>query len=393
MALAMATIMLPQHSSGQSEAPSQDRVTEAEMGPETEGTATPEAGMETDMVFRSSDNLALTQTTTDDTFAAGNLIEVDGAEADHLFLAGSDIVVANASVHDLIAAGGDLRLTGAQIIDDIIVAGGDIVVGSDVEIGGSAVLAGGTVRMDAPVGGDLRVMAGDMTINSTVAGTARLSGTTIVVGPDARIAGDLLYRGDDLTVQRGAVIEGRRLIMPEPEYSAAEDFGTGMGRFALFLFLSIVVSYLALVFLLALSAPRLMYNTANTMWDRPWQSLGIGVLYAIIVPLLVMLLAWSGVGLPLAFLLVVVSLALTAIAFAATAYFTGMGIRRVATGTDEAPDRLAARIGWPIAGALIIFALTMIPLVGFFVWVLAMVFGLGAFAKNVGRALIAPAAA
>lgn len=51
MALAMATVLLPQHSSGQSEAPSQDRVTETEMGPETEGTATPEAGMETDMVF------------------------------------------------------------------------------------------------------------------------------------------------------------------------------------------------------------------------------------------------------------------------------------------------------------------------------------------------------
>ncbi|KWV93763.1 hypothetical protein [Erythrobacter sp. AP23] len=346
---------------------------------------------ETDMVFVSAENLAVSAVTTDDLFAAGGTVVTSGAQADHLFLAGGEIEVIDATVHDLIAWGGELRLRSAQVTDDIIVGGGDIVARPGFDIGGSAVLAGGSVRLEAPVGGDLRIGAGDIFVNSSVQGTARLSGDTIVLGPLARIGGDLLYRSENLTIQPGAVIEGRRAALPMPDRSTAEEIGKGVGQLFLLFGLSIVLSYFILVALLVFFAPGLMRSASTMMREKPWQSFGIGVLYALIVPLLVVALVVTVVAAPLAVLLIAISVALTPIALAVTAYFVGMSLRRVTTGTSDPPDTLFARIIWPLLGVIAVFLLTLIPVAGALIWLLAMVFGLGALAKQAAGALTAPA--
>lgn len=352
-----------------------------------EADAAPAA--ETDMVFLSGESLTVSAATTDDMFAAGERVNASGARADHLFLAGGEIDVTDATVVDLVAAGGEVRLQGASIKDDIIIAGGDIAIGSAVKIGGSAVLAGGTVKLEAPLGGDLRAGAGDVYVNSPIAGTARLSGDSIVLGPKTRIAGDLLYRSDKLTVQPGAVVEGRRASLPMSDRSVVEGVGKDVGRFFLYLGLSIILSYFVLVVLFVVFAPGLMDSASAKIRHRPWQSLGIGVLYALIVPVAIVLLFASVFAVPLAILLVVISVVLTAIALAVTAHFVGISVRRLTTSQEEPSTRLPGRILWPLLGAVLVFAVTLVPFAGVLVWLLAMLFGLGAFA-TAARALTAP---
>ncbi len=349
-----------------------------------------ETAQENDMIFLASEELRVSQETTDDLFAAGSSIVVVGAQADHLFLAGGDLRVSNARVRDVVAAGGDIQLEAATIADDVIIAGGEIAAKETFEIGGSAVIAGGEVRFEAPVGQDLRIGANEIFVNSVVSGTARLSGDTITIGPNARIGGDLIYRSANLTVDPAAIIEGERTELEATNSYAVEDAAKGFGQFFLFFSLSMIVSYFVIVALLVLIVPRVMQATSHMLSRAPLQALGIGVLFAAVVPVLGIALFWTGIGIPLAVFLFIASLALTPIAVAVTAHFIGMTARRIVTKKSGDAESTFEGIMWPLGGVVILLALALIPVAGLLVMFLAMLFGLGAFGKQILGLLSVP---
>ncbi|KWV92130.1 polymer-forming cytoskeletal protein [Erythrobacter sp. YT30] len=353
------------------------------VGQSVEESNSTNAFLESDMVFAAAEDLNVSQKTTDDLFAAGSTIEVSGAEADHLFLAGGDLRVSNAQVNDLIAAGGDIQMDAATVADDVIIAGGEVVARETFEIGGTAVVAGGEVRFEAPVGQDLRIGANEIFVNSVVSGTARLSGDTITFGPRARIEGDLIYRGSNLVVDPAAVIEGERTQLQSSDAYEVEDAAKGVGQFFLFFSISMIISYFVIVALLVLIVPRVMHATSQMLGGKPLQALGIGVLFAFIVPVLGVLLFWTGVGIPLAIFLFVASLALTPIAVAVTAHFIGMAARKALTRKAGDAESTFEQIMWPLGGVVVLLALALIPIVGLVVMLLAMLFGLGAFGRQV----------
>ena len=340
-----------------------------------------------DMTFFSAEDVTVRVNSTDDVFAAGGTVRVDQTSADHLVLAGGDISVADVSIQDLFAAGGTIKLVSGGASDDIVAAGGEIDVGPDFTIGSSAVLTGGEVRIETPVPADLRVGAGDAYINSEVGGDARLSGELVTLGPKARIAGDLFYRTGNLVLEPGAVVTGRQLPMPETDRSAMEAWGQGAGRLFAMFALSVLLGFTVLVMVIAVAVPALMRSASDMIRQRPLQSLGIGALIAVGAPFLIVLLFASVVGTPLAMLVAAICIALTPVALAATAYFAGMEARRIATGQKEPPVGILARLLWPALGAAIILILGLIPLAGLLVWILALLFGLGAIATRGGKAL------
>ncbi len=345
--------------------------------------------IEQDMVFASGENLRLAATTTDDVFAAGNIVLVEGAIADHLFVAGSEVTVSDAAANDLIIAASEIDLRRGTIADDIIIAGSDIVIGPAFRIGDSAVLAAGTMHINAPIPGNLRAGGGKVILNSTVSGNARLTADEIEIGPQAVITGDLNYRSENLIMRPGAVVKGDTRILPVSDTSGAEVFGQGAGSFLLMIGVSILLSYFIVVVLLTFAVPGLMQATSDRMRHRPWQSLGIGTLIAVIVPIAGMLLVWSVVAAPVALLLFAMSIAMTPLALAVSAYFTGRSARSLITGKVDGPTGIGARLLWPGLGAIVIFALTLVPFAGLAVWLVAMLFGLGALAGSAMKAFAA----
>lgn len=340
-----------------------------------------------DMSFFSADQINLKINSTDDVFAAGSTIKVDATSADHLMIAGGEISIRNVSIQDLFAAGGKLDMISGKVADDIVVAGGEVSVRPGFGIGGSAVIAGGEARIEAPVLVDLRVGAGDVYLNSAVGGDARLSGDTVTLGPAARIGGDLLYRTENLVIQPGAVITGRRMILPAQERSAFESWGRGAGELFAMLAAAFILGFTLLVVVIAIAVPSLMRSSAEFIRTKPLASLGIGALVAAGVPLAIFLLFASIIGAPLAMLLGAICLAITPVAVAATAYLVGMEARKLITKADYPPTAWSARLMWPALGALVILLLGMIPFLGLAVWLFAMLFGLGAVVVRGGRVL------
>jgi len=343
-----------------------------------------------DMVFASGEDLRLNARSSDDVFAAGNTVVVDGVRADHLHVAASELSIAGIEANDLIAAAGEIELETGTIADDIVAAAGEISIGPDFNVGGSAVLGGGTVTIDAPIPGDLRVGGGEVILNSAVNGTARFTADTVVIGPDARIAGDLEYRSENLVMRPGAVVEGETRILPVSEPSNVVRVGNAARAIFLMIGFSILLSYFLLVLVLAFAVPGLMRSASQGMRERPWKSLGVGLLVAVVVPVLVGLLIWSIAAVPMAVLLVVMSIAATPIALAATAYFTGERVRLLIARKDDQPIGIGARLLWPGLGAVLIFALTLIPIAGPAIWLFAMLFGLGAIVTSAGKAFAVP---
>ncbi|MXP48267.1 hypothetical protein GRI43_12800 [Altererythrobacter luteolus] len=340
-----------------------------------------------DMTFFSAEDVTVRVNSTDDVFAAGGTVRVDQTSADHLVLAGGEISVADVSIQDLFAAGGTIKLVSGAASDDIVAAGGEIDVEPGFSIGSSAVLTGGEVRVETPVPADLRVGAANAYVNSPVGGDARLSGELVTLGPKARIEGDLFYRTENLVLEPGAVVTGRQVPMPETDRSAMEEWGQGAGRLFATFALSVLVGFTVLVMVIAVAVPALMRSASDMIRQRPLQSLGIGALIAVGAPFLIFLLFASVVGAPLAMLVAAICISLTPIAIAATAYFVGMEARRIATKQTEPPAGILGRLLWPGLGAAIVLILGLIPLAGLLVWILALLFGLGAIATRGGKAL------
>lgn len=115
------------------------------------------------------------------TLRADNAITVDTPSTGNAYLAASDIRVLAEIVGDLVAAAGTLESTAS--------------------IGGDALIAAGTASFSAPIQGDVRIAGGRVSIGSDVSGElAALAGNLVVSGKAAEIRA----AGGNVEIRSGA---------------------------------------------------------------------------------------------------------------------------------------------------------------------------------------------
>ncbi len=343
------------------------------------------SGELTDLAFFAAGDLSVTATSTDDIFAIGGDVILDGAVADAMFVTGGDVVVTNSEFHDLFAAGGDLMLISGYITDDLLLVGGDVNVQSGLSVAGSAVLAAGSLVLDSNVGGELRATANRLSVNGTVGGDAQLVAETAILGPKTVISGDLRHRTQTLTVEPGAIIEGE-IIELEPGEAYAERWGVRAVAAAAAFAIAFVIGVTILVIVVALALPGLMNNARMMIHEKPFTTLGIGVLIVVAAPAVIGLLFATILGIPLALMIGAIYVASIPIALAAVVYSLGMGGRNLLTKNKHAPGPLA-RLGWSLIAVVVFLLAGFIPFVGGGLWFLAYLIGMGAIMTQGGKAL------
>ena len=221
--------------------------------------------------------------------------------------------------------GGSVRRTTRLLGETITIAPG-------AKLDGATTIAGHTVSVAGQLGGDLRVAAHDVSLDGAVSGDVDAAAERIDVGPNARIGGRLRYRGDHApVVADGAQIAGS----VEHEAARYERFSwsddghrfssRGFGRGTWF-GASLVIGVLML-----LIGPAFMADTSSIA-RRAWaQSLGVGFMTLITVPVAILVLFITLIGIPVGLL---------GIALYATVIIVGYEGGAVAIG-DLAVDRLA----------------------------------------------------
>jgi cytoskeletal protein CcmA (bactofilin family) len=332
--------------------------------------------------FAAGRAVSLTGAVDGDAFAAGGRVALDGSVAGDAFLAGGQVEVRGPVGQGLYAAGG-LVVASGSVRHNARLVGGTVEVTPGAHFGGGLSMAGRTLSFAGAADGYLQMVGRDATVNGHVGGDLEVSAEHIEIGPGARIAGKLRYRGArEPVVAAGAEIGGGLERLPGPlrtwrwgegAHRALHGVGHGVWLSGSFV----------LGVLLLLLAPGTLVETSQVALAEWPLCLGIGFGVLVAVPVAVVLLIVTLIGIPLALLV---------LALYAALLLLGHVVAAVAVGDYALGRWLPARKGaarWRVLGllgALVALAVVrQVPLVGGLVTLLVFLAGVGALGLRAVR--------
>jgi hypothetical protein len=343
-------------------------------------------GEHTKQQFLAGDRVHIGANVADDVFAVGREVTIEGARAHTVVTGGGTIVVKNSTLHDLFAGGHDIAIEGT-IEDDAMVAvcpvcpwgSGRLLLGPTGRIGDDALLAAGTLEIQGTIGGNLTAVARRIVISGTIDGKAALIANEIVIASGARLGGELVARSPrkpeiapDANVAGPVRVIETQVNIPDP---------TELPRMIAVFAVAAGVVLVSGIFLLGalghLAAPEPLSRGAAVLRAELWGSIGRGLAWVLLVPVIGALLFASLIGIPAGVMLMAAFVVLLTLAFVTAAYAIGLWVRnRRAPGVPE--PRTAGRIGWTLLGILTLLVASVVPFVGWIFAFLALLGGLGA---------------
>jgi hypothetical protein len=310
-----------------------------------------------------------------DVIAAGSTVEIAGPVERNVTAAGNTLMVSGPVGGSVRVAAGSAVLSGA-IGRDLLVGAGIAQLASAARVGGDAFLGVGTATLDGTIARRLQAGAGDLTIGGSVGGDVEAEVGTLRLGPGAAIRGDLSYTSDrEAEIAAGASVGGTT-ARGAPRTTRAPAALPGPGDVALGWLRGLVglaVFGAALILLL----PRLSERTRATIGRSPWASLGIGAALLVGVPVGALFLFVLGLFVG-GWWLGPMALALYGIALVAgyvlAAHFVGTWLLGRVLSDEPHP------LWRMVAGLVVLGLLVVVPFLGGFVALGALLFGLGGLA-------------
>jgi hypothetical protein len=271
-----------------------------------------------------------TETVDDDLFIASESVSIDGNVLGSIFagtgryvqtgmvkgdlvLGTETAVISGAIGGDIYVGAGNVTLSKAVIGGNVIGGAGNITIDKDSKIGGSLIAGSGDLKNSASVGRNVVVGASTVYLDSKVGKEVRVGGGDIALGPNANIAGNLIYafdeESDNVTQDPKAVIAGTtsRYTPPQQVQDEMDKSREDMRKFGVaasrgWLLISFIGSLLV-GFLLLKLFPKTSLGLSNQVKDGLLHSMGIGFLIVVFAVPVLLVLALSIIGLPLAGLL------------------------------------------------------------------------------------------
>jgi len=314
------------------------------------------------------DNVAINEPVEGDVIAAGGDVDVNSEVGGDVIVFGGNVTLAGSAKHDVYVAGGDITV-GGDVGDDLRVAGGEVRIVKTARIGGEVSVAGGDVTLAGDVKGNVDVVGGHLRIEGHVGGDVEATGGDVSLGPDAHIDGQLRYSSrralaPGLDAQVAGGIARKPWKHDHWRWHHTSWVWTIGCAFLALLLLAIAQSYAARV--------------TDTIHDDAAQSLLIGLVALVVIPIVMVLLAITVIGIPAALLLLVVYLFLLMAGrlFAAIA-IGDIVLQRMRQGAlkegDRGPRMLAA-----IIAVVAIGVAAWIPIIGGLIGTVVTLLGLGA---------------
>lgn len=257
---------------------------------------------------------------------------------------------------------------------NLLVFAATLVLGPNARVTGDLKAFVQSASLQGAVEGAVSATGGEVTLAGPVGGSATIRAENLIVAPSARIAGDLDYASRRETALPGSdVVKGEvryEELRSEEEEEEAEPSRGGGG--SLFWWGAKVLAAFLVGLVGVLLFPRASREIATAV-GRDWAGgLGIGFITAIVVPVAAVLVALALVTIPLS--VVALLLYLVAIYVAKLAVALWAGGRILAALRRSAPSHVASlAVGVPL-----LYAAFELPFVGWIAWVACLCLGLGA---------------
>ncbi len=326
-----------------------------------------------DDLYMAGAQVDLYATVNGDVVVAGGQLNLEGDISADAIAAGGTITLRGAVGDDARLAGGDIRVAG-RIGDDLVAAAGRIHLSPVAKIGGRAWLSGGEIRIDGQVMQELRASGGRVVITGKVDGNVELWADEIVIEETAVISGDLHYKSSrQAKIASGARIDG------EVIYTPVEVQMKPVIASIIFAGLVILFSLIVTAVLLFLLFPEFSLRASQSLRHQPWQSIGIGLAVFAGIPVLMVILLSTAIGVWLALMLLAIYLVMLLVGYFIGAMFVGNAGLNMMHKTEVSNALRATAL------AIAIFALAVInlvPLLGSLVNWVVLLAGMGALSRQ-----------
>ena len=266
-------------------------------------------------------------------------------------------------------------------VRDIVKVGSDVVL-KEGEISQEVVVVRGSATIDGTIDGDLVVVAGSATVNGKIKGDMVVVLGSAKLGPKAEVKGDATVVGGTLDADPEAKIDGQRVEVGGinvPGLNWLKDWLKSGLLLARPLppevgWVWVVAGVLFLINLLfSLLFPRPIQACIDQVDKNPIGSFFTGFLVLILFGPLLILLAATGVGvliIPFLFCAMIV-----AFLFGKVAVYRYTGQQLVRPMSSVVAQSALVTL---VAGTVVFYLLYTVPVVGFVVWGVAGLWGLGA---------------
>lgn len=349
---------------------------------------------------RTQSNLVLIRSddvVSEDLYAAGNDVRVDGViEGDLIASAFDEIVITGRVDGSVVALASrvvvegevtgsvravtpDLRITGT-VGDDVFVAAWDTRVAPEAEIGRDLLLWGWQASSLGSVGRNVEGRQHAFDLGGVVDGDVEVTSGRLAVLPSTRVAGDLVYTSDhDAAVDSSADVTGSLIHQRTlPVNVRIRAIGILVGVLS-------TIATLAFGLVIVWAAPTRSRQAARAVRTRPLASLGWG-LAVMAVPVVVAMVAAAIVslspreaGIPL--LVVIAPVILGLLSLLGFAALTSPVPTATALGALVGRERSVYATF--VVGFVVLVLLRFVPWVGGLVTVAAVILGLGGWILSI----------
>ena len=304
----------------------------------------------------------------------GTIVVEQGETVGDLQATGGSVVIRGTVEGDVEALAGSVVVEeGGRVTGRVQAAAGSVsilgTVDGDVEASAGSV----TVGTDGAVGGDLQVAAGSLLIAGTVDGTVEAAVERLHLASTASVGGDVKHSEETEVVREdGASVGGQVTAVEDLSIDAGpDDFGVpdlGPANLVFGIYGVLVTLLLGAVLLLAF--PGFSDGVVAEVRDRPLRAGGIGFAGLLGIPLALVALLITIVGIPLS-LLGFMAFGVLVFASAALAEYAVGTWALSAAGVDN-------RWAGLVVGVVGVALLSRIPFVGWLVNLVVFLLGFGA---------------
>lgn len=324
--------------------------------------------------FGTGQDVTVAGTVNGDVYAAGQTVTISGTVNGDVLAAGQNVTISGRVVGNVRIAAQNVTISSGTVARSATIASQSLTLGRDGTIGTDLVASAQTASIDGRVARDVFATSGQLGLAGTVGRNLTASVGYLELKDGSRVGGDVAYTSAQ-TLERspGASVGGTvtRTEPPVRQRSTAAAVGGYLLK-TLYWILALLLVMLAA----ALLVPLWLRGTTDRAFPTPWRALLVGFLAEIAVPVALVIVALTFIGLPLAVFAGIVWVAVVLAGFVVAAHYVGRLVLR-----DRRPVLLTA-----LTGGLILAVLLAIPFLNVLVWLASSFIGTGALLLHAAAA-------
>lgn len=321
-------------------------------------------------VYRLGNRIVVNDLINGDLYCMGNTVIVDAVINGDILCAGSSVVVKGSVDGSVRIVAKDITISGAVNSNATLIAS-NVTIAKNARITNDASIIAQTITINGEIGRDVTARADVISISGRIGRTLETYHSSMTLTASASVGAISYSSPNKINIQTGAKYGS----ITEIETSAPSYVSSFMGNtvfLAALLYVAWFISLILTALCIAFLFPKSLEDSARSARQQPLVTGVAGLLATLLVPITIILLAMSVIGIPLA---LIIGLLYAAVVLLSTPFFAHL------IGTGLFPHR--SHPVRSLVGAVLLLLLYAIPLINIVAAVFVTIYGTGLIVRLV----------